>query len=300
MLLVPLAALLALGAPADTTPPVQEPADSFAAYERRLPWQTGHVTIQGGFATLDLPAGYRFLGPKPAQGVLEHDWGNPPDEDVLGMIFPPGATIRHNPYAVVISYSDDGYVKDDEAATIDYAQLLAKMQQDIIDANPERERQGYPTRRLLGWAEPPHYDRDSHKLYWAKQLKFSDDSGETLNYNIRALGRSGVLELNMVSEMRSLDIVRAGAPAILGAVAFTPGNRYSDFDARHGDKVAAYGIAALIAGGIVAKTGLLKGLIAALIAAKKLILVAAAGIAAWWQRTFGKRKSAPPKSVTPA
>jgi len=299
MFLVPITALLVMvSAPAGIdTMSDQEAADSFAAFERRLPWQTGHVTIQGGFATLDLPAGYRFLGPKPAQNILEHVWGNPPDADVLGMIFPPGATIRENPYAVVISYSDDGYVKDDEAATIDYTKMLKEMQQAVIDEDAERTKQGYPTLRFVGWAEPPHYDKDTHKLYWAKRLKFSNLDHETLNYCIRALGRHGVMELNLVARMAELDSVKAGVPAILDAVTFTSGNRYADFDAKRGDKVAEYGIAALIAGGIAAKAGLFKGLIALLIAAKKLILVAIAGFAAWWQRTFGKNRNRPVKST---
>jgi uncharacterized membrane-anchored protein len=297
MFLVPIAALIAFGAPlAGDTADSQAVADSFAAYESRLPWQSGHITIQGGFATLDLPEGYRFLGPKPAQDVLEH-YGNPKREDVLGMILPPGATVRDNPYVVVISYAEDGYVKDDEAATTDYAKLLKEMQQSAVDADADRTKAGYPTIRLVGWAEAPHYDKDTHQLYWAKRLQFSNRQHETLNYCIRALGRRGVMELNMVASMSALDTVRAGTPAILSAIAFTPGNRYADFDAKHGDKVAEYGIIALIAGGVAAKAGLFKGLIALLIAAKKLILVAIAGIAAWWQRTFGKNRNRPVKST---
>jgi uncharacterized membrane-anchored protein len=29
-----------------------------------------------------------------------------------------------------------------------------------------------PKLTLMGWAEPPHYDSSSKKLYWAKELGF--------------------------------------------------------------------------------------------------------------------------------
>lgn len=47
------------------------------------------------------------------------------------------------------------------------------MQGATRDANAERAKAGYPTVELVGWAEPPHYDSTAHKLYWAKDLKFS-------------------------------------------------------------------------------------------------------------------------------
>jgi uncharacterized membrane-anchored protein len=295
MLVRPLAALCALatGALAQDSTPARHKAspDSLAVLEHTLGWRTGHVTLQGGMAAFDLPAGFRFLGPKDAQFLLTEIWSNPPDSSVLGIIFPAGATIHDNPYAVVVSYAEDGYVKDDEAKTIDYSKLLTQMQQSVREENPERQKAGYPTVQLLGWADPPNYDAETHKLYWAKRLKFSNYDREVLNYDIRVLGRRGVLVLSMIADMAAIDSVKAGRPEILEATSFTAGNRYADFNEKRGDKVAEYGIAALIAGGIVAKTGLLKGLLAALIAAKKLLIVAAAGVAAWFRRVFGKNKT---------
>ena len=61
-----------------------------------------------------------------------HDlWGNPPDDDVLGMLIPVSAplTDAKNSWVVVISYSNDGYVSDSDAAGIDYDKMLKDMQQ---------------------------------------------------------------------------------------------------------------------------------------------------------------------------
>src|SRR5205814_4303057 len=120
--------------------------------------------------------------------------------------------------------------------------------------------QGYAAMELIGWAAPPRYDKAAHKLYWAKELKFSGETGNTLNYNIRVLGRRGVLVLNAVAAMLQLPEIEKNTPKILAAIDFNPGNRYADFSEASGDKVASYGIAALVAGGVAAKLGLFKGL----------------------------------------
>src|SRR5438309_747452 len=85
------------------------------------------------------------------------------------MLLPSGHSVfAREAWAVVITYDEDGYVKDDDAAKIDYVDLLKKMQQGIRDENDERKRAGYPTVELVGWAEPPRYDSASHKLYWQR------------------------------------------------------------------------------------------------------------------------------------
>jgi uncharacterized membrane-anchored protein len=61
-------------------------------------------------------------------------------------------------------------------------------------------------------------------------------------------------------------------PEIISMVNFLPGSRYADY--RQGnDKVAAYGLAALVLGGVAAKAGLFKGLIALILVGKKFIIL---------------------------
>ena len=78
---------------------------------------------------------------------------------------------------------------------------------------------------------------------------------------------------------------------MIGFVEFNGGHRYADFIPGT-DKVAEYGIAALIAGGIAAKAGFFKLLLAGIIALKKLIVVALVAIGAFFKRIFGKKKQA--------
>ncbi|HVE79591.1 MAG TPA: DUF2167 domain-containing protein [Gemmatimonadaceae bacterium] len=265
--------------------------DSIRAMESRLAWQQGRVEIRDGLATLDIPAGFRYLDADAARTVLVDLWGNPPQGagETLGMIFPAdvGPT-DDGSWGVVITYDEDGYVKDDEAAKMDYAKLLAEMQADTRDESEARERAGYGTMRLVGWAQPPRYDAAAHKLYWAKELDFGDGDEHTLNYNVRVLGRRGVLVLNAVSGMGDLPHVERGMADVMTFVNFNDGHRYADFDPRV-DRVAAYGIAALVAGKVAAKAGFFKVLLTALVAAKKLVLVALLGIIAIAKRLFGRK-----------
>src|SRR5207302_4266021 len=144
---------------------------------------SGRVTLSLGLATLDLPGVCRYLDPEETAIVLR-PWGNPPGRETLAMLVPAGVhVLTPEGWAVIISFSEDDYVKDDDAAKIDYRELLRNMQQATREANPERAKAGYATVELVGWAEPPRYDSVAHKLYWAKDLKFTDDSAHTLNYN---------------------------------------------------------------------------------------------------------------------
>jgi len=76
----------------------------------------------------------------------------------------------------------------------------------------------------------------------------------TLNYNIRVLGRKGYLNLNAISDMDKLPMVQTNIDRVISSAEFNPGNRYSDFNPDF-DEVAAYGIGGLIAGKVLAKVG---------------------------------------------
>ena len=177
-------------------------------------------------------------------------------------------------------------MSDEDAAKIDYAEMLKDMQDDLKQANPQREQQGFEAIQLIGWAAPPRYDAAEKKLYWAKELQFGDAKEHTLNYNIRALGRKGVLVLNFVAGMEQLPEIEKNVGKVLAMTEFNPGNRYVDFNPSV-DKVAAYGLGALIAGKVAAKVGLFATLLVLL---KKLWIVPALAIG-WIARRFKRKPS---------
>ena len=285
-LLVPFSAALGQGPDSAAVDPEQ--------IEARFHYQTGKVVIGNGMATLNLPKTFRYLNPKETDIVLSV-WGNPPGNTTLGMLVPAGTSVFGESWAVIIQYDEDGHVDDADAAKIDYAKLLRDMQRQTRDDSKERVEAGYGPVELVGWAETPSYDGLTHKLYWAKDLRFGTAEGpHTLNYNIRVLGRRGVLILNAVATMEQLQPVKAGMADIITFVDFNDGHRYGDFVAGR-DKVAEYGIAALIAGGIAAKAGFFKVLIAGILALKKVLIVAVVALGAWLKRLFGRKHAEAPQ-----
>lgn len=267
--------------------PAQMSAEEFLA---SLTFQSGKIDLPNGIAALDLPPSFRYLNPADTNRVLVDAWGNPPGGETLGMIFPADVSpLSRSGWGIVITYEEDGHVSDEDADTIKYDELLAEMQASMEEANAERKSQGYEPIALVGWAETPSYDKASHKLYWAKELAFGDAQDHTLNYNIRVLGRQGVLVLNAVAGMDQLSLIKTEMPGVLAATNFGAGNGYTDFNSDT-DKVAAYGIAALVAGGAAAKLGFFAKLFALLIAFKKFIIIGAIALGVGIKKLLGMRK----------
>ncbi|WP_299119400.1 DUF2167 domain-containing protein [uncultured Tenacibaculum sp.] len=218
-------------------------------------YQYGKISLQNGLAEINIPDGYKFLDAKQSKFVLSELWGNPPSE-VLGLLLPKDISpIDDNfTYAVEITYSDEGFIDDEDAKNLDYSDLLKEMQEDTNSINPERIKQGYPAIDLVGWASSPFYDEENKKLHWAKELNFEGEDINTLNYNIRVLGRKGYLNLNAIGTIDVLPLFKKDVDNILNSVSFSKGNTYHDFNPNV-DKVAAYGIGGLIAGKVLAKAG---------------------------------------------
>lgn len=275
----------------------RETAEEFVA---KLGGRSGAVTIRDGLATLQVPETFRYIGPDAARRLLTEGWGNPPDasEGVLGILYPADVSpLDSGSWAVVISYDEDGYVDDADAESIDYAKLLEQMQDAAASEDAARRKAGYGTVRLVGWAAPPRYSRETHKLYWAKELDFSGEPEHTLNYNVRVLGRQGVLVLNAVASMPALPQIEESMQAVIGFVDFNEGHRYADYVAGT-DKKAAYGIAGLVAGAMAAKAGFFKLLWVGILAFKKLIIAGVAAAAIGARRLFSRQKpAAPPASA---
>ncbi len=263
----------------------------YDSVEQTLSYEHGTVTIKNGLAKIEVPAGFKYLNGKDSEMILTDIWGNPPSDiadQSLGMILPENSTpFQDSSYVINITYSEEGYVNDDDAKDINFDELLETMQTSCIESNPYREEQGYDAVYLINWAAKPFYDSENKKLHWAKELKFGETEEHTLNYNIRILGRKGFLELNAIGEMYVLEEVQKNASNIISSIDFNDGNKYADFNPDY-DKVAAYGIGALIAGKAIVKIGLIAKL--GLMAAKfwKIIALAIAGFFAGMKKFFKK------------
>jgi uncharacterized membrane-anchored protein len=298
--------VLSVAAQADTlpklTPEQQATVAKLQAIAAKLHPQFGDVAVPGAGATLHLGKSYYFLPADQARLVLVDAWHNPPDaaDGIAGIVFPAGKSFADDTWAAVVTYEASGYVADDDAKDVDYAEMLKSEQDAEPEQNDRRKQQGYDSLHFVGWAQPPYYDTQHHSLIWARELQVGNNTPHTLNYDLRELGRSGVLSMNIIAAMPDLPVVRSAANQLQNIGTFNAGSRYADYQAGI-DKKAAYGIGGLVAAGIgvavAQKLGFL-GII--LLFAKKFIVVllaAGAGAIAWLRRLFTGKGKEPPATA---
>lgn len=264
--------------------------------ESTFRYEKGDVTLSDGIATIKVPEGFKYLNAEQSETVLTQLWGNPDGTGTLGMLFPENtAASAEDAWAFVITYDEIGYVKDNDADDIDYDDLLKEMHTDMDAANKERANLGYETVQLIGWAAEPYYDKERKVLHWAKELKFGTAESNTLNYNVRVLGRKGVLILNAVGGMDQLPTVNKNIGNVLSSVDFSSGYKYAEFDPKL-DEVAAWTLGGLVAGKVLMKVGIF----ALLLKNIKLVALALFAIGgAIWRFVTGRKKEDEPAPNEP-
>lgn len=237
-------------------------------------------------ATLKLPGGMLYI-PAPAATQVMQAMGNRPDERLVGVVFP----AANEPWFVAIQFVQDGYVKDSDAQDWKADELLQSLRDGTDAGNAERTKRGFAPLEVVGWAEAPRYDGATHRLVWSASSRERDARAGTpqgVNYNTYALGRHGYISLNLITDLDKLAAYRPHALELLAALEYEAGKRYADFDGAT-DKVAAYGLAALVAGAAAKKLGLIALLLA--FVAKFAKVFAVAGAATVWgvARLFGRK-----------
>jgi uncharacterized membrane-anchored protein len=272
-----LAGALLLGPAWAQEPEAAAPEPEAAAAEPRddsgpaLNYRSGEVMLPNKAASLHLGTRYRYLDPAETEKLLVA-WGNQPGSETEGAIVPVDVEpFSDEGWAVIVTYENDGHVDDSDAREIDYDDMLKDMKEGTESENADRKKQGFGTVHLVGWAENPHYDGAEKKLYWAKELDFEGSDAHTLNYDVRLLGREGVLSMNAVAGIGQIAQIRRGMRPLMDVAEFNEGYRYAEYNPKT-DKLAEYGLGALIAGGVAAKLGLFGKLLAFLIAFKKIVI----------------------------
>jgi uncharacterized membrane-anchored protein len=263
---------------------------------------TGPQKVDAGHdVEIDLPADHLFLDAPQAKRFMEK-MGNLWNDDLLGVILKDDTS-----WLVTVRYTEEGYVRDDEAEKMDAEEILGVIKESTEEANKERVKRGFKGLNVLGWSEPPRYERAPHHLVWGVKVHSEGDDDDTVNFNTRILGRKGFVALNLIDGAKTIEASKPSVAALLAATSFKSGARYADFDSKS-DKIAEYGLAALVAGGAGAaalklvKVGLLAKfggkLLAILFAAKKAIVLALLGLGAMFKKLFGLRKAEPAVAST--
>lgn len=260
----------------------QDGKDDLPPAVRELAWKRGPCDGPlSSVASIRVPGGYRYLdGADTRKLMLKME--NPVSDREVGLIAPVSLQ-----WFIVFEYDDCGHVKDDEKTNLDADAILKSLQEGTEAGNEERKQHGWPPLELIGWQKPPFYNEATHNLEWATQTRSEGSLG--FNHNVRMLGRTGVMEATLVGGQGHYEEQIPLLAKLLDGFKFTSGNGYAEF--RSGDKIAQYGLTALITGGAAAvalKTGLFGKLwkFAALIFIKawKLLVVALVAVGVMFKK----------------
>ena len=227
----------------ETSNPVAPAQD--AKSEEPSIWQTEGTAKIGERALLDIPENYRFTDSEGTQQVLRV-MGNIPSGHELGLIGPE----QLEKWFVIYSFQGIGYVKDDEKDDLDADGMLETFKANTKIQNEERKKMGLATVEILGWALSPRYHADTNVLEWATEARFTDANGETsdvVNYRTRVLGRKGVMAVTLVCGPEELKESISEYQSMMRGFKFAEGESYAEYKA--GDRVAEYGLTALVLGG---------------------------------------------------
>lgn len=244
--------------------------DSPAAGEKTLEqqleelnWlQPGSVGRIADKAEYRVREGYSFLDAADTDTFLKLK-GNPPPGNSYTI-----ASTKARWFGT-LQFSPEGYVKDDEK--IDAAALLKMLKESDVEDNEQRRKQGYPALTLEGWFFPPRYDTESRRLEWA--LKLRSEGVDIANVSTKILGRSGYTSAILVTSPEDLEKDLADFKLALKDFNYVSGEKYSEW--RQGDKVAAYGLGALVLGGVAAVA-------TSKIGFKAIAIAVVSGLAALW------------------
>jgi len=232
----------------------------------------------GSYAEMNLPAGFAFVGGADIKKFYDATQNNYSGREI-------GVVVSYTGWSVFFDYIDSGHIDDSDREALDADALYKQMQENQGAGNEERKKRGWDEQMLKGWTSKPHYDEKTNNLTWAFRLASSSDNyTETfINQNIRLLGRTGYVSAIVVGDdSASYMLTEAAANALLQNFRFSEGQSYAEF--RSGDKVAKYGLAALVLGGagaIAAKTGFFAKF-------AKFIVLGVAAVGAWFAKMFRK------------
>jgi uncharacterized membrane-anchored protein len=240
----------------------------------------------GSVAQIDVPVGFVFLDAKNYRAMLKSE-GEPVSGDEVGWL-----SATNEDWAVAFDFSDVGYVKDDDKDQLEHPEkLLSRIKEGNDEANKTRAKAGNPTIENVGWEIPPKYDAETHNLEWA--IRCTVEGKPLLNYNTRLLGRKGVMEVVLICEPAQLQETLPKFRSLLTGYSYQSGQSYAEY--RPGDKIAKYGLGALVVGGAAvgaAKLGLFAWVAVLFKKAWKLVVILFAAIASFFKKLFGRKNTA--------
>jgi uncharacterized membrane-anchored protein len=238
----------------------------------------------GDVAQLAIPEGLFFADKDGTRRLLQATGNHPGPSQLATVLAPPAA----GDWFAVFSFNASGHVKDDDKDELDADDLLDTIREDQEADNERRRSEGLGELEIVAWQKPPFYDEHTHNLTWALLIR-SNVGGESINWQVRLLGREGYMDAQLVCSPADLDRSLPSFEKLIEGFAYKDGKQYAQYV--EGDHLAEYGLGGLVAGGGVfaaAKLGFFGKFWKVIVGAWKLVLIAAVGIGAGVKKFFGK------------
>ena len=273
--------------------PSERQAELRAAWSAAVPaatWGPARVKLLDQ-ASIDLSDDQAFI-PAAQTDRIMRALGNGSDRLTYGLIVSRRSDAH---WMILIRWINDGYVRDGDAKDWQADVLLQNLRESTEIGNQDRARMGLPALDIVGWVEPPTYDGNAHRLVWSLAAREHDaptGQPQTVNYNTYALGRTGYFSLNLITDSSAVTTDKLVVRQLLSTLHYSPGKRYQDFD-ESTDRVATYGLAALIGAVAVKKLGLLALTGLFFVKMWKLCLVAVVGATAAIRRFLNRPAQSP-------
>jgi uncharacterized membrane-anchored protein len=271
----------------------QEESESQRAF-KTIQWTKGPAKVGiGDHAEIQVPEGYAYTGASGTQKLLEL-MHNPTDGSELGIL----TDDKHEMF-LLFEFDDVGYVKDADKEKLDADEILKARREGQEQGNKVRAERGWPPLEITGWHTPPFYNPQTNNLEWC--IQGQSQGHPFVNYNTRILGRKGVMSATLLGDPENLDESLPVAKKLLATFNFVDGKKYAQF--LPGDKVAKYGLTALVVGGavgIAAKTGFLAKIAVSLGKLWKFLILGLIGLGAAIKKLLFGHKSERPAEPPPA
>ena len=228
--------------PGEVTGAASAEESEAAKFLSSLDWTVGPGTAKvGNQAELKVPEGARFTGAEGTRKMLEM-MHNPTGGSELGLL-----ANNELDWFVIFEFEDIGYVKDADKEKLDGQAILKSLREGNEAGNEERKKRGWAPITIVGWHTAPFYNKETNNLEWC--IKGASEGHDIVNYNTRILGRGGVMSANLLVAPEELDTTLPNIKTILKGFSYSEGQKYSEW--KSGDKIAKYGLSALVVGGAV-------------------------------------------------
>jgi uncharacterized membrane-anchored protein len=194
------------------------------------------VSLAEGAMKVKIPDGYRFLDKGQALFLFEitqnRELTSDLRKELQGILVTNGAFLSQDSVIVFIEYYDEGYISDEDAASIDGEAMAAESDKEDARTNALAGKDDFTSANTV-WLQKPTYNIETHTFSFSNyfdEILHGEVLATTVNADVIALGRGGYYDATVVATKDHLDIVPKVIADTASSVVFSEGHTYADYN----------------------------------------------------------------------